>query len=118
MNHTAAPLQTQVARALAVLCLVSSGLAQAQTTVATPATAAAPIAGGVEQKYEQIVHEDAGSKIQETRLGGVTRSITVESKLGGQPYEVVPPNGTRNIEPGWNNAKDSAGKAQWSVGSF
>jgi hypothetical protein len=75
-------------------------------------------ADGQEQKFEHIVHEDAGSRIEETRYGGITQSITIESKLGGAPYQIVPADGTRNIQPGWNNAKDSTGKAHWQVGTF
>jgi hypothetical protein len=82
--------------------------------VQTPQSAA----GGKDQKIEHIVHEDAGSKIEETRYGGITQSITVESKLGGMPYQIVPADGTRSIPPGWNNAKDSAGKAHWQIGTF
>jgi hypothetical protein len=89
--------------------------AQAETRlVQQPRTSA----GGQEQKIELIVHEDAGSRIEETRYGGITQSITVESKLGGVPYQIAPTDGTRSTQPGWNNAKDSAGKAHWQVGTF
>jgi hypothetical protein len=80
--------------------------------------AAPSLNSGVEQRFERIVLEDGGSRIQETRLGGTTKSIQVESKLGGQPYEVVPADANHRIEPGWNNAKDSVGKAQWRIGNF
>ena len=84
-----------------------------------PSNSAVPVLNsGVEQQFERIVHEDGGSRIQETRLGGTTKSIQVESKLGGQPYEVVPADASHRIEPGWNNAKDSVGKAQWRIGNF
>lgn len=101
---------------VAVCMLFASSMAQAQATQA-PA-AAESLNPGIEQKYEKIVHEDGGSRISETRIGGTTRSIQVESKLGGQAYEVVPADGSRRIEPGWNNAKDTVGKAQWRVGNF
>ena len=49
------------------------------------------------QRIERIVVEDAGSRIDELRVGGETRSITVQPKVGGKlpAYEVRPNNGTR-----------------------
>ena len=49
------------------------------------------------QRIERIVVEDAGSRIDELRVGGETRSITVEPKVGGKlpAYEVRPNDGTR-----------------------
>ena len=49
------------------------------------------------QRIERIVVEDAGSRIDELRVGGETRSITVQPKVGGKlpAYEVRPNDGTR-----------------------
>ena len=49
------------------------------------------------QRIERIVVEDAGSRIDELHVGGETRSITVQPKVGGKlpAYEVRPNNGTR-----------------------
>ena len=102
-----------------VLCsglLLVASIASAQSGKTDNAPSA--LNSDIEQKFERIVHEDGGSRIQETRLGGTTKSIQVESKLGGQPYEVVPADANHRIEPGWNNAKDSVGKAQWRIGNF
>lgn len=104
---------TQTIRPWAVFASILIGLvAQAQTAaVPVPAPAPAPAPQGKEQKYERIVHEDGGSKVEEVRVGGQTQSITVQSKLGGEPYE---------IKPASTGKTDSAtsGKAMWNIGKF
>ncbi len=49
------------------------------------------------QRIERIVVEDAGSRIDELRVGGETKSITVQPKVGDKlpAYEVRPNDGTR-----------------------
>lgn len=50
-----------------------------------------------EQKTERIHHEDKGSTIDELRVGGQTRSITVQPGNKNAPsYEVIPSDGVRN----------------------
>ena len=74
------------------------GLAQAQTTPArTPAgqdDKSPP--GRTEQKVEHIRHEDAGSRIDELRVGGETKSITVQPKGKAPAYDVDPGSSNRN----------------------
>ena len=53
--------------------------------------------GRAEQKVERIHHEDSGSTIDELRVGGQTRSITVQPSNKNAPaYEVKPSDGVRN----------------------
>lgn len=49
------------------------------------------------QRIQRIVVEDAGSRVDELRVGGQTKSITVQPKTGNAlpPYEVRPSDGTR-----------------------
>lgn len=78
------------------------GLGQAQSPA--PAAAAverekstvAPKRAAVEQRTERIRIEDAGSTIDELRIGGVTQSITVQPKGGMPAYQVEPTKGERS----------------------
>ena len=74
--------------------------------LAVAQTAPAPAAGTVRdepvldrntQRVEHIQHEDAGSRVNEVRVGGETRSITVQPKARVPSYYVQPtdPSGTR-----------------------
>ncbi|WP_234263193.1 hypothetical protein [Hydrogenophaga sp. NFH-34] len=95
------------------LCLSSFG-AHAQT----PPPAEAP--QGIEadrnnQLIERIQHEDAGSRIEELRVGGETRSINVQPKNGGAGYEVAPVSGGENVGSG---SATNAGRSRWRIMSF
>ena len=88
---------------------------QAQTPVppvAAPAPSSAP-----EQRVERITHHDAGSRIEELRIGGQTRSIDVDTNSSVPGYQVQPldPN-----QPHDNSGQPAgkAGKSSWRVLSF
>lgn len=57
-----------------------------------PASAAS---GAVEKRIEVIQIEDAGARIDELRVGGETKNITVQPKGGMPAYEVQPVTGER-----------------------
>lgn len=57
-----------------------------------PVTAAT---GAVEKRIEVIQIEDAGARIDEVRIGGETKSITVQPKGRMPAYEVEPVTGER-----------------------
>ena len=82
------------------LFLAGLSLCQAQTTTPspTPAGATRPVAvgAGVEKRTERIHIEDAGSSIDELRVGGETRSITVQPKGDMPSYQVQPGSGQRS----------------------
>ena len=89
--------------------------ARAQTNpVPAPATAA-PAAQPGDQRIERIRHEDALTRVDELRVGGLTRSITVSPKNGAPAYEIAP-------TPGGENPTDarhgSAGKSRWHLLNF
>lgn len=100
-------LATWVAAAAWVWC--HSAAAQAP---AAPAPApSAPSA--LEQKAERITHEDAGSRIDEVRVGGQTRSIEVQTRSAVPGYQVQP------IDPNQSSdAPGAEGKSRWRVLSF
>lgn len=87
---------------IAALILLAGHAAWAQTPTAsaptpTPATSAAQRAP-VEPATQTIRIEDASNRIDEVRVGGQTRSITVQPKGGMPSYEVAPVTGERR----WN----------------
>ncbi len=104
--------------------------ALAQTPSAAPAPSSAPSAlpGGnpIErqdpvqhdrntQRVEHIRVEDAGSRVDEVRSGGETKSITVQPKTGMPAYEVQPAgSGAGSPESG----PGAAGKRVWKVLNF
>jgi hypothetical protein len=113
----AAPLFTLL------LCCLAPGLALAQATAKAKAPPASqskpadPAAGKTEQKIEKIRHEDAGSRIDELRVGGETKRITVKPKGDMPAYEVGPQGGNRN--PASNEREGGgSGSGGWKIFGF
>ena len=74
-------------------------------------------AGRLNQTSERILVEDAGSRIDELRVGGQTQSITVQPKVGNLPeYEVQPSDGVRNRPR--NGAETDTGSRVWNLKKF
>ena len=102
-----------MATALAVLPLAA---AVAQT--AAPAAAATQAgAARADRKIERIRTEDAGTRIDELRVGGETQQITVQPKTGGAAYEVKPAEGARGSAPA-AASNDTNGSRVWNVLKF
>lgn len=84
------------------LSLSCCGLALAQSAVpasasATQPVAAAPRAAGViEKRTERIQIEDSGARIDELRIGGETKTISVQPKGRLPAYQVEPTSGERS----------------------
>ncbi len=73
--------------------------------------------GRTEQKTERIHLEDKGSTVDELRIGGQTRSITVQPAAQNMPeYEVQPSDGVRNRPR--NGAESTTGPRVWNVMKF
>jgi hypothetical protein len=113
-----------------LLPLLTLGLAcaQAQTgpsaapapapEVANKVPADQPVERGTDQRVEQIQHEDKGSRIDELRVGGETRSITVNPKIGkgtAPAYEITPESNNRNPATSDGNGE---GRARWKIFSY
>ncbi len=106
---------------LAMVC--APGLAQtaaptpAKTPLLEPGTN--PASSRPEPTIQRIRVEDAGSRVDEVRVGGETQSITVQPKLNVPAYEVLPTDGTGG---GGNGPSQSgagaAGKRVWNVLKF
>jgi hypothetical protein len=106
-------LSRAIAASLAVLACPAFAQAQA------PLVQDPPPAGRAEQRIESIVHEDAGSRIQERRYGGQTETIDVQPKGGMPSYQVDPAN-LRRTRPDTsrNGLTGAGGQRSWSVFSF
>lgn len=78
------------------------GLCLAQTVQPTPAPTATPQASAaadntrIEKRTERIRVEDTANRIDELRVGGETKTITVQPKGGMPSYEVQPASGERS----------------------
>ena len=87
-----------------------SALAQAVAGQAAPVEAAAPHPGVKEsgQRVEHLRVEDGGSRIDEVRVGGQTRSISVQPKVTQLPaYDVRPA-----------RQGQQQGDRVWKIGNF
>jgi hypothetical protein len=84
---------------LALSC-ASTGWAQSPTPApaasAVQKAAASSPPGDIEKRTERIHLEDAGSRIDELRVGGETKTIDVQPKGGMPAYQVAPGNGERS----------------------
>ena len=110
-THRSPALRHPLLTAAIALC---ASAARAQlATVPTPA-APAP-AKAMEQRAERIRHEDALTRVDELRVGGETRSITVQPKNGAPAYEVVPATGGEDPSATRNG---SSGKSRWRLLDF
>ena len=116
MKH---PLRLLAAAAAALP--LAAAMAQAPAPVAAPparveAPAAAP-SGRPDQAIQRIRTEDAGTRIDELRVGGETQQITVQPKTGGVAYEVKPAEGARGTAPA-STSNETNGSRVWNVLKF
>ncbi|MEO7547905.1 MAG: hypothetical protein ABIT82_05745 [Ramlibacter sp.] len=71
------------------------------------------------QKIERITHEDAGSRIEELRVGGQTQSITVQPKANVPEYGITPTDLARSRPADHRDGMSSAtGQRFWNVLKF
>lgn len=81
-----------------------------------PAQTPVDAAARAEPRSERIHLEDAGSRVDELRVGGRTQRIAVQTKIGGLPgYEVLSPDGARGQSSG---AESGAGGRVWTLFKF
>ena len=89
--------------------------AQTPPALPSPETGTAQAA---EPRVERITHEDDLSRIDELRVGGQTRSITVQPKNGAPAYEVAPARGGDAPGESPGQRTGNSGKTSWPVLSF
>ena len=103
----------------ALIALPLATVASAQTTTA-PAVETAPVKPVRPDKaIQRIRTEDAGTRIDEVRVGGETQSITVQPKTGPNTpaYEVKPSDSTKGNAPSQSSG-DTNGSRVWNVLKF
>ncbi len=118
MRASTRPLLRLVPILLSAVC----GVAAAQA----PATPSGELAreqtpgGAANQRAERIVTEDAGSRVEELRVGGQTQSITVQPKADVPAYEVKPVDGIRARPNNLQGERDgsSGGSRVWNIRNF
>ena len=110
-------LQRPVTALLLALAVGSCSLSLAQTPPAetlTPKAAQRP-----DQRIERIHIEDAGSRIDELRVGGETQSILVSPKGGMPSYDVIPDRGNSQLTRGERSSSGNTGGTRvWKVLGF
>jgi hypothetical protein len=99
--------------AATVLCLALPAMAQNNSTKVAPAESV-PLSAGEAKVIERITHEDAGSRVDELRVGGQTRSIDVQPKNGAPAYEIAPLPTVDTATEG----RSSSGRSRWRILSF
>ena len=113
-------IRLHLVAALAVLPLAAV-MAQSTQPPAAPALARVEqfptAASRADQTIERIRTEDAGTRIEELRVGGETQSITVQPKTGGAAYEVNKGEGARGTAPAAAKG-DTNGSRVWNVLKF
>lgn len=102
--------------------MATTSLAQtaaAPAAVAPPPEVAAPAQGRPDKAGQRIRTEDAGTRIDEVRVGGETQSITVQPKTGVNvpAYEVKPANTAKSSSPS-SSSSDTNGARVWNVLKF
>ncbi len=97
-------------RLLAALCGLTAAAALAQQP--DPRDGNPPPKAQSEQKIERIRHEDAGSRIDELRVGGENRNITVTPKGAAPAYEVAPESNNRNPA---STDRERSGTGGWNI---
>ena len=100
-----------------LLCFLAPGLALAQAPADNRKNQADPAAGKLEQRIETIRHEDAGSRIDELRVGGETKSITVKPKGDMPAYELGTEGGNRSPADS-KPERGTGGSPGWKVREF
>ena len=112
-----------LAAALAVLPLAAAVAQTQPQNVTRPATtadrveAAPASAGRSDQTIQRIRTEDAGSRIDELRVGGETRQIIVQPKTSVPAYEIKPAEGARGTPPAAASG-DTNGSRVWNFFRF
>ena len=117
MKH-ALPTQLRTLVFFAALPLTTLSAAQTPQAASLEAVIAAPSARP-DQTIQHIRTEDAGSRIDEVRVGGETQSITVQPKMSNNipAYEVKPSDTARGAAPS-TSKNDTAGSRVWNVLKF
>jgi len=122
MKTALRPLFAAVIAALPLAAVVAQTQAPSPAKLAPPVRAeAAPDTrnklGRGDPTIERIRTEDAGSRIDELRVGGETKQISVQPKTTVPAYEVKPAEGARGTPPA-TTSNDTNGSRVWNFFKF
>ena len=118
MKTALRPLLVAALAALPLAAAVAQTPVPARNAASTAAAEAKPAGSGrSDKKIQRIRTEDAGTRIDELRVGGETEKITVQPKTGGAAYEVKPAEGARGTAPA-STSTDTNGSRVWNVLKF
>ena len=116
------------AASLPLSAFAEAASAQQRPSLASTLPSAKPLepaSGAVEEKTQRgepavrkTVVEDDGARIDELKVRGQTKRITVTPKKVGAPYEIIPSSGAPDLTEGPNGSNGSVGKRVWPVLSF
>ena len=106
---------TALPRLLLLLGSLGAAAALAQKPAADSRDGNPPPRGRPDQQIERIHHEDAGSRIDELRVGGESKSITVKPKGDAPAYEVAPESNNRNPA---GTDRERSGSGGWNLFKF
>lgn len=101
--------------------VVFAAVAHAQSAPAPAAAASEPVAPGLrggEPAVQNTVIETKVLRIEETRVRGQLTKATVESKGGLPGYDIVTPDGARDLSDGAASTRGAAGKRVWKLFQF
>lgn len=107
------PTRPALLRCCGLVCAVLLGAAHAEPA---PLAVAAPDPAVPEPAVQRTVIDGADSRIDELRVRGETRRITVTPKHGGKPYEIVPPSAAR--DPSAAGSRGATGQRVWNLLDF
>jgi hypothetical protein len=122
MKTALRPLFAAVIAALPLAAVMAQAQAPSPAKLAPPVRAeAAPDTpnkpGRGDPTIERIRTEDAGSRIDELRVGGETKQISVQPKTAVPAYEVKPAEGARGTPPP-ATSNDTNGSRVWNFFKF
>lgn len=116
MKTVLRPLLAAVIAALPLAAVLAQTQAPSPSAPVRAEAAPTPTGRG-EPTIERIRTEDAGSRIDELRVGGETRNISVQPKTAVPAYEVKPPEGARGTPPP-ATSNDTNGSRVWNFFKF
>ncbi|MCI1192162.1 DUF2782 domain-containing protein [Calidifontimicrobium sp. SYSU G02091] len=100
-------------------CAALFALSCAAGAVHAATPAAAPVSPVPEPQVRTTVIEDDAVRVEELRVRGEVRQITVHTKgERGGTYHVVPADGARDMSPGPASGRGAAGQRVWTILRF
>ncbi len=118
----AAPVAASLVAAAGAICMPASAADTAPAPAPAPSSATSPsgssIAAEGEPAVTHTVIEDGRTRIDELRVRGQLRRVTVQPKGRAPSYEIITGDGSRALTEGADSSRGAAGKRVWNVFRF